>query len=104
MVLIPLQEQLELTEVHQQHKVIIMKQSKCVMLDEDSFFSWRAQFSALLRGYHLLDYVEDKVEITPGSAKERQTKLFLAGSLWHSHHLFCHESLLLHHLPKYGND
>lgn len=41
--------------------VIVMKQLKCVTLEEDSYFSGKAQFSALLQGCKLLDYVYGKV-------------------------------------------
>lgn len=32
-------------------------------LDKINFFTWHAQFTALLRGYGLMDYVENLVSV-----------------------------------------
>lgn len=57
---------------------LITKQIKCVVLDEENFFCWKAQFAALMRGYHLLDYVNGTMEISLGSLAEQQDQLILS--------------------------
>jgi len=59
-------------------KIVMMKHLKCVTLDGDNYFSWKAQFSALLRGYRLMHYVEGKVVITEGPFAEQQDQLILS--------------------------
>lgn len=55
-----------------------MKQLKCVILDGENYFSWQAQFSALLRGYRLLEYVEGKIPLPEGSPAEQQDQIILS--------------------------
>lgn len=43
--------------VHRQR----LKHLKCVTIEKDNYFSWRAQFSTLFRRYKLLNYVKGKV-------------------------------------------
>lgn len=55
-----------------------MKHLKCVTLDSDNYFSWKAQFSALLRGYTLFGYVNGNIAIEEGSPAEQQDQLILS--------------------------
>lgn len=59
-------------------KVIMMKNMKCVMLEKHNYFRWKAKFSALLWGYRLMDYVEEKVDLSSDSTSEQQDQLTLS--------------------------
>lgn len=61
--------------------IVVMKHLKCVTLQEDNNFSWKTQFSALLRRHKLLDYVDGKILITEGSTiltTKQQIQLILS--------------------------
>lgn len=52
---------------------IVMKPMKYVQLDKRNYYSWEAQFSAMLRGFQLFDYVLGKVELSsPSSIQQDQ--------------------------------
>lgn len=56
---------------------LVTKPIRCVLLEKSNYFSWEAQFSAMLRGYQLMDYVLGKVDLsTP--ARIQQDQLILS--------------------------
>lgn len=42
---------------------VVMKHFKCVQLEKGNYYSWEAQFSSILRGLGLIDYVEGNVDL-----------------------------------------
>lgn len=55
-----------------------MKQLKCVILDDDNYFSYKAQFTALLCVFKIVDYIEGKVAIGKGTTAEQWDQLILS--------------------------
>lgn len=45
----------------------MMKSIKSVTLEKDNNFSWKAQFSTMLCGYQLMEYVEGLVDLSQSS-------------------------------------
>jgi len=56
---------------------VITKHVKCIQLDKDNYFSWEAQFSAMLRGFELMRYVEGNVDLSTPAARQ-QDQLILS--------------------------
>jgi len=56
---------------------IVMKHSRCVLLEKENYYSWEAQFSAMLCGYELMPYVEGSVELSTPVARQ-QDQLILS--------------------------
>lgn len=48
---------------------VVMKHVKCVQLNKGNYYSWEAQFLAMLRGFNLIDYVEGNVDLTSPMAR-----------------------------------
>lgn len=56
---------------------LVTKPVRCVLLEMSNYFSWEAQFSAMLRGFQLMEYVLGEVELsTP--ARIQQDQLILS--------------------------
>lgn len=43
---------------------VVMKNTKCVVLQKDNNFSWNAKFLAMFRGLWVMEYVEGTVELS----------------------------------------
>lgn len=55
-----------------------MKAPKWVPLTGDNYFSWKATFTATLRGYRLVPYVEGKITLEPDSVLEHHDQFILS--------------------------
>lgn len=68
----------EVPDLDSSTKVIMLKNKKCAILEKHNYFRWKAKFSALLWGYRLMDYVEEKVDLSSDSTSEQQDQLTLS--------------------------
>lgn len=57
---------------------VVMKHIRCVQLEKDNYYSWEAQFSAMLEGFELMLYVEGKVDLESSPVARQQDKLILS--------------------------
>lgn len=50
---------------------VVMKPIRCALLEKDNYFQWEAQFSAMLRGLNLIQYVEGTVDLSSPTAHQQ---------------------------------
>jgi len=55
---------------------VVTNHVKCIQLDKDNYFSCKAKFSAMLKGFELMDYFDGGVDLSTLSTCQ-QTKLYL---------------------------
>lgn len=56
---------------------VIMKHIRCIQLDKTNYYSWEAQFSVMLCGFDLIDYVEGTPDLSSSIARQ-QDQLILS--------------------------
>lgn len=61
-----------------QATVVQVKNIKCVSLDCTNYYTWRAQFLAMLRGNELQEYINRKIYLSSSSIHFRQDQLILS--------------------------
>lgn len=49
---------------------VVMKHVRCIQLEKDNYYKWEAQFSTMLWGFDLMDYVEGSVDLTSPIARQ----------------------------------
>lgn len=56
---------------------VITKHIRCVLLEKNNYYSWEVQFSAMLRGFELMPYVEGMVDLSTSQVRQ-QDQLILS--------------------------
>lgn len=57
--------------------MVVMKNNKCVILEKNNYFSWEAQFSAMLHGFKVMKYVKRTIDLSSATAMQ-QDQLILS--------------------------